>query len=99
MSNVPHYFAKGRSGQKLGDMKLVDGLVADGLTDVYNRVHMGVCAEKCASEFQKIQKWMTEQGGGLSLEELAIGHGRFVDPPDGRREPNGTHAADLVVAV
>ena len=50
MSSVPHYFAQGRTGQKLGDMKLVDGLVKDGLTDVYNRVHMGVCAEKCASE-------------------------------------------------
>ena len=50
MSSVPHYFAKGRTGQKLGDMKLVDGLVKDGLTDVYNRVHMGVCAEKCAIE-------------------------------------------------
>ena len=50
MSSVPHYFAKGRIGQKLGNMELVDGLVKDGLTDVYNRVHMGVCAEKCATE-------------------------------------------------
>ena len=50
MSSVPHYFDKGRTGQKLGDMKLVDGLVKDGLTDVYNRVHMGGCAEKCATE-------------------------------------------------
>ena len=50
MSAVPHYFDKGRTGQKLGDMKLIDGLVKDGLTDVYNRVHMGVCAEKCATE-------------------------------------------------
>lgn len=50
MSNVPHYFAKGRVGQKLGDMTLVDGLVKDGLTDVYNKVHMGNCAELCARE-------------------------------------------------
>ena len=50
MSNVPHYFAKGRTGQKLGDMQLVDGLVKDGLTDIYNKVHMGVCAEKCATK-------------------------------------------------
>ena len=50
MSNVPHYFAKGRYGQKLGDMKLVDGMVKDGLTDVYGNVHMGLCAEKCATE-------------------------------------------------
>lgn len=50
MSSVPHYFAKGRTGQKLGDMKLIDGMVKDGLTDVYSRVHMGVCAETCARE-------------------------------------------------
>lgn len=50
MSSVPHYFDKGRNGQKLGDMKLTDGLVKDGLTDVYNKVHMGNCAELCAKE-------------------------------------------------
>lgn len=50
MSNVPHYFTQGRTGQKLGDMKLLDGMIKDGLTDVYDRVHMGVCAEKCAKE-------------------------------------------------
>ena len=50
MSNVPHYLQKGRVGQKLGDMKLVDGMVKDGLTDVYGQVHMGVCAEICAKD-------------------------------------------------
>lgn len=49
MSQVPHYF-NARNGVKLGDVKMVDGMVKDGLTDVYNRVHMGVCAEKCATE-------------------------------------------------
>lgn len=56
MSIVPHYFAKGRLGQKLGNMQLVDGLVSDGLTDVYNKVHMGICAEKCASEMNFSRK-------------------------------------------
>jgi len=50
MSSVPHYFDKARVGQKLGDMRLVDGMVKDGLTDVYNNVHMGNCAEICAKE-------------------------------------------------
>ena len=50
MSSVPHYLDKVRNGQKLGDMKLIDGLVKDGLTDVYNRVHMGNCAEICAKD-------------------------------------------------
>ena len=56
MSSVPHYFAKGRNGQKLGDLKLVDGLVKDGLTDVYNKVHMGNCAELCAKEMNFSRK-------------------------------------------
>ena len=50
MSMIPHYLDKSRTGQKLGDMKLIDGLVKDGLTDVYNNTHMGLCAEKCAVE-------------------------------------------------
>ena len=50
MSNVPHYLSASRKGQKLGDMKLTDGLVQDGLTDVYNKFHMGNAAEICAKE-------------------------------------------------
>ena len=49
MSSVPHYL-DGRNGVKLGDIKMQDGLVKDGLTDVYNKTHMGVCAELCAKE-------------------------------------------------
>ena len=49
MSSVPHYL-QGRSGVKLGNIKAVDGMVHDGLTDVYNQQHMGVCAELCARE-------------------------------------------------
>ncbi|MDF0719639.1 acetyl-CoA C-acyltransferase [Kaistella sp. PBT33-4] len=51
MSAVPHYF-NARNATKLGDVKMQDGMVLDGLTDVYNKVHMGVCAEKCAAEHQ-----------------------------------------------
>ena len=50
MSAVPHYLPTGRTGVKLGDISLVDGLLKDGLTDVYNAQHMGVCAELCAEE-------------------------------------------------
>lgn len=49
MSMVPHY-VQGRNGQKLGDIKMVDGMVLDGLTDVYNGIHMGSCSELCAEE-------------------------------------------------
>ena len=49
MSQVPHYFS-GRTGSKFGDMKMQDGMLLDGLTDVYNSTHMGNCAELCAKE-------------------------------------------------
>ena len=49
MSMVPHYY-NARKATKLGDVKMIDGMVKDGLTDVYNAVHMGVCADKCATE-------------------------------------------------
>lgn len=49
MSLVPHYM-NARVATKLGDVALIDGMVKDGLTDVYNHVHMGVCADKCATE-------------------------------------------------
>lgn len=64
MSSVPHYLGNGRNGQKLGDMKLADGLVKDGLTDVYNKVHMGVCAEKCATEMN----FSREQQDAFAIE-------------------------------
>jgi acetyl-CoA C-acetyltransferase len=49
MSMVPHYL-NGRDGQKLGDIKVIDGLLRDGLMDVYNGIHMGNCAELCAKD-------------------------------------------------
>jgi len=51
MSMVPHYY-NARNGKKLGDISLVDGLVKDGLTDVYNKVHMGNCADQCAEKYK-----------------------------------------------
>lgn len=50
MSLVPHYY-NARNATKLGDVKMQDGMLVDGLTDVYGKVHMGVCAEKCAAEY------------------------------------------------
>ena len=51
MSQVPHYYSA-RNTVKLGDVKMQDGMLVDGLIDVYNKIHMGVCAEKCAAEYQ-----------------------------------------------
>ena len=49
MSNVPFYLDKARTGYRLGHGTLTDGLVKDGLWDVYNDYHMGSAAELCAS--------------------------------------------------
>jgi acetyl-CoA C-acetyltransferase len=49
MSSVPHYVS-GRNGQKLGDIKMIDGLLKDGLMDVYNKTHMGNLADLCAKD-------------------------------------------------
>ena len=50
MSNVPYYADKARSGYRLGHGQLTDGIVKDGLWDVYNDYHMGNAAELCADE-------------------------------------------------
>ncbi len=52
MSNVPYYLDKARNGYRLGNGQIIDGLVKDGLWDVYNDYHMGSAAELCASECQ-----------------------------------------------
>lgn len=49
MSNAPYYLDKARNGYRLGHGQITDGLVKDGLWDVYNDYHMGSAAELCAS--------------------------------------------------
>ena len=50
MSQVPYYVPKARYGYRLGNGELVDGMIKDGLWDVYNNFHMGNAAELCARE-------------------------------------------------
>ena len=50
MSAVPYYLDNARNGYRLGNGTVIDGLVKDGLTDVYNNYHMGNAAELCAKE-------------------------------------------------
>lgn len=50
MSNVPYYMDKARNGYRLGHGQITDGLVKDGLWDVYNDFHMGNAGELCAKE-------------------------------------------------
>ena len=50
MTRVPYYLARASQQAPFGDMKVDDGLIKDGLWDVYNNVHMGNCAEKTAKD-------------------------------------------------
>ncbi|MEI6508265.1 MAG: acetyl-CoA C-acyltransferase [Bacteroidota bacterium] len=52
MSNVPYYLDKARNGYRLGHGQIIDGLVKDGLWDVYKDFHMGNAAEICAREYK-----------------------------------------------
>jgi acetyl-CoA C-acetyltransferase len=52
MSRVPYYLARAAQQPPFGEMKLDDGLVKDGLWDVYNQVHMGNCAEATAKKYE-----------------------------------------------
>jgi acetyl-CoA C-acetyltransferase len=49
MSNVPYYDRSARTGARMGNVELLDGMIFDGLWDVYNQQHMGICAEHCAT--------------------------------------------------
>ncbi|MBS1518877.1 MAG: acetyl-CoA C-acetyltransferase [Bacteroidetes bacterium] len=50
MSNVPYYLDKARAGYRMGNATLIDGMIHDGLWDVYNNFHMGSAAEMCSRE-------------------------------------------------
>lgn len=80
MSNVPYYLDKARNGYRLGNGQLIDGLVKDGLWDVYNDYHMGSAAELCAEEC-KISR---EDQDAFAIEsykraQKAQAEGKFTD--------------------
>ena len=51
MSASPHVLMGSREGQRMGDWKMVDSMITDGLFDVYNRYHMGITAENVAKQY------------------------------------------------
>ena len=51
MSASPHVLLGSRDGQRMGDWKMVDSMIVDGLWDVYNQVHMGITAENVAKKY------------------------------------------------
>ncbi|MBC7417467.1 MAG: acetyl-CoA C-acyltransferase, partial [Pedobacter sp.] len=80
MSNVPYYLDKARTGYKLGNGQLTDGLIKDGLWDVYNDYHMGNAAELCATDCNISR----EEQDSFAIEsykraQKAQTEGKFVD--------------------
>jgi acetyl-CoA C-acetyltransferase len=51
MSMSPHVLQGSRNGQRMGDWKMVDSMIVDGLWDVYNQYHMGITAENVAKQY------------------------------------------------
>lgn len=51
MTNIPYYLSKARYGYGYGNGELIDGLAKDGLTDVYDQMAMGVCADNTAKKY------------------------------------------------
>ena len=80
MSLAPHVLPGSRDGQRMGDWKLVDSMISDGLWDVYNQVHMGITAENVARKYGVTR----EQQDALALASqqkaaAAQEAGRFKD--------------------
>ncbi len=80
MSLAPHVLPGSRDGQRMGDWKLIDTMVNDGLWDVYNQYHMGITAENVAKQYGITR----EQQDALALASqqkaaAAIDAGRFKD--------------------
>jgi acetyl-CoA C-acetyltransferase len=80
MSQCPYGLAEARWGQRLGDGKLVDLMVLDGLFDIFNRYHMGITAENVAEQFSVSRKDQDELAlASQQKAEAAIRAGRFRD--------------------
>ncbi len=80
MSTSPHALAGSRDGFRMGDAKMVDTMVVDGLWDVYNQYHMGVTAENVAKEYAVTREEQDEFALASQLKtEAAQKAGRFGD--------------------
>ncbi|MBK9333787.1 MAG: acetyl-CoA C-acetyltransferase [Ignavibacteria bacterium] len=80
MSNVPYYLDKARSGYRMGNGTVVDGMINDGLWDVYNNYHMGSAAEMCSREMdisREDQDAFAEESYNRALN--AAKEGKFKD--------------------
>jgi acetyl-CoA C-acetyltransferase len=94
MSNIPFYMPKARWGHKFGHGEIVDGLLKDGLTDVYNGQAMGICADATAEKYNISREEQDEYAiNSYKRAEAATTSGQFkeeivpVSVPQRRGEP------------
>ncbi len=80
MSNAPYYLSKARTGYRMGNGELIDGMIHDGLWDPYKNHHMGIAGELCASE-RKIDRERQDAWTVLSYQraQKAVAEGLFKD--------------------
>ena len=80
MSAAPHVLMGSRDGQRMGDWKMIDSMIVDGLWDVYNQYHMGITAENVAKHFS-ISREMQDAFALASQQKAAAAQdaGKFVD--------------------
>ncbi len=80
MSLAPHVLPGSRDGQRMGDWKLIDTMIVDGLWDVYNQYHMGITAENVAKQYG-ITREMQDALALASQQKAAAAQdaGRFKD--------------------
>jgi acetyl-CoA C-acetyltransferase len=80
MSAAPHVLPGSRDGQRMGDWKLVDSMIVDGLWDVYNQYHMGVTAENVAKKYGVTREQQDALALGSQQKAAAAQEaGRFKD--------------------
>ncbi len=80
MSAAPHVLLGSRDGQRMGDWKMVDSMITDGLWDVYNQYHMGITAENVAKKYGITRE--AQDALALASQQKAAAAqeaGRFVD--------------------
>ena len=80
MSAAPHVLPGSRDGQRMGDWKLVDTMIVDGLWDVYNQYHMGITAENVAKQYGISREAQDALALGSQMKAAAAQEsGRFKD--------------------
>jgi len=80
MTNAPYILKNARNGLKLGNSTLYDSILLDGLTDVYNNLHMGACTELTAKEFNQTREQLDQFAINSYKKAIAaIEAGRFKD--------------------